>query len=296
MAKIGDLDFEAFVEAKKQSRVGGGKQQTHNYAYISDQRTRWTFEKFKPVELAVESVVRFFKALWRNELLGNAVKIGPEQFPEVYELTVDCAETLGIPVPATYVVSSFSLNAATYGTNEESFILLHSALIDHLSKDELKSVIGHECGHIHNKHVVYLTALHYLRSMASSFAGWIVLPAILALQGWSRRAEITSDRAGMLCTKDLEVSTRALAKLALGSTKLYEELNLDTFLKQYDEGQEGVGKYFEVFASHPWLTKRVKSLRVFAESQIFKQHTGQSGGLTLEELDEKVHKIIKVVP
>jgi len=59
MAKIGDLDFKAFVEAKKQSRVGGGKEQTHSYAYVSDQRTRWTFEKFKPVELAVESVVRF---------------------------------------------------------------------------------------------------------------------------------------------------------------------------------------------------------------------------------------------
>ena len=43
---------------------------------------------------------------------------------------------------------------------------------------------------------------------------------------WKRRAEITCDRAGLLCAKDVSVAKRSLAKLALGSTKLYDELNL----------------------------------------------------------------------
>ena len=166
---------------------------------------------------------------------------------------------------------------------------------DHFDDDELKSVIGHECGHIHNDHVVYLTAMHYLRTMAGMFLPWIAGPAMLALSGWSRRAEITCDRAGALCAGSIDHSTRALAKLALGSTKLYEQFNMDAFLDQYQEGQDGVGKFTEVMASHPWLPKRVMALRVFAESSLYRQHIGLEGGKTMDSIDEKVHDVIKVL-
>mgnify|MGYP002624834383 CR=1 FL=1 len=183
----------------------------------------------------------------------------------------------------------------TYGTNDDSFIIVHSALVDHFSEVELLSVIGHESGHIHNDHVVYLTTLHYLRVMAQRFVPWVVLPAMYALSAWSRRAEVTCDRAGMLCSRSLDVSTKALAKLALGSTKLYDELNLEAFVEQYDEGQEGIGKFTEVGASHPWVPKRIKALRKFAESKLYREHMGDQGGLSMDEVDEEVHGIIKVM-
>jgi Zn-dependent protease with chaperone function len=118
---------------------------------------------------------------------------------------------------------------------------------------------------------------------------------MLALSGWSRRAEITCDRAGLLCSSDVDVSMRALAKLALGSVKLYEEFNLEAYLEQYDEGQDGIGKITEITASHPWLPKRVKALRAFAESRLYRAHIGQRGGITMDEVDEQVHGIIKVL-
>ncbi len=158
----------------------------------------------KPVELAVNSTVRMFKNVWRGQLLGSAVKVGDRQFPRIQTIARECAETLHIATPQVYIVSSPSLNAATYGTNEESFIMVHSALVDHYTDDELRMVIGHECGHIHNSHVVYLTTLHYLTRMAGVFVRWAVEPALMALRAWSRRAEITCDRAGMLCSKDEE--------------------------------------------------------------------------------------------
>jgi Zn-dependent protease with chaperone function len=121
------------------------------------------------------------------------------------------------------------------------------------------------------------------------------MPAMYALTAWSRRAEVTCDRAGLLCSRDLTVSTRSLAKLALGSTKLYDELNLDAFVDQYDEGQEGVGKITEVTATHPWVPKRIKALRKFAESKLYREHVGEAGGLAMEVIDEQVHGIIKVM-
>jgi Zn-dependent protease with chaperone function len=295
MAQIGSLDFKGFVESRKGQRAGGSEEGGHAYAYVSDRNTRFAFEKMKPVELAVRAAVRIFKAAGKNELLGHAVKVGPTQFPRIHNLAIRCAKELDIATPTLYIVNDPKLNAATFGTNDDSFIMVHSALVDHFNDEELLSVIGHECGHIHNNHVVYLTAMRYLQNMASLFLRWIVPPASLALSGWSRRAEITCDRAGLLCSKSLEVSTRALTKLALGSTKLYAELNMDAFLEQYEEGKEGVGKYAELTANHPWLPKRVIALRVFAESELYRTHAGLgTGGMSMEEVDKKVHEIIKI--
>jgi hypothetical protein len=296
MAQVGALDFKGFVENSKGERAGGKEGSGHAYSYVSDHTTRQTFDKIKPVELAVTAAVRIFKSVGKNELLGHAVKVGPNQFPRVHALAVSCSKTLGIATPTIYIKNNPQANAATFGTNDDSFIIVHSGLIDHMSDEELLSVIGHECGHIHNSHVIYLTAMHYLMRMASVFVKWIVAPAMVALSSWSRRAEITCDRAGMLCCGSLDVSTRALAKLALGSSKLYDELNMEAFVDQYEEGKDGIGRFAEVTASHPWLPKRVMALRTFAESELYRRHIGAGpGGLTMEEVDQRVHGIIKVV-
>ena len=69
------------------------------------------------------------------------------------------------------------------------------------------------------------------------FLRWSVKPAVLALNGWARRAEITCDRAGLICTRDVDVSIGCLVKLALGSHKLYSDVNIDEYLAQLDEAQ-----------------------------------------------------------
>jgi len=296
MAQAPELDFSAFVARMKgEGQTGQTEVVGHDYTYILDKQTRATFERIKPVELAVASTVRMFKQVWRNQLLGSSVKVGDRQFPRIQNLVKTCATTLDIPVPTVYIVNSPVLNAATYGTNEESFIMVHSALVDHYTDEELLTVLGHECGHIHNQHVVYLTALHYLTNMMGAFVRWAVEPAVVALRAWSRRAEITCDRAGMLCSKDAEVSARALTKLVLGSRKLYEEFNIEAFLEQYDEGKEGIGKYMEVFATHPYLPKRVLAMRVFAESELYKKAAGvtPTAGLNMTEVDARVRALLK---
>ena len=295
MAQAPSLDFDSFVARKKGERAGGGVETSgHEYAYISDRQTRMAFERMKPVELAVTSTVRMFKTVWRNQLLGNAVRVSERQFPRINNLVRQCSDTLHITPPQVYIVNSPTLNAATYGTNEESFIMVHSALIDHYTDEELLTVLGHECGHIHNSHVVYLTTLHYLTRRAGIFVRWAVEPALVALRAWSRRAEITCDRAGMLCSKNAVTSARSLTKLVLGSQKLYEEFNLDAFLDQYEEGKDGIGRYMEVFATHPWLPKRVLAMRVFAESELYRKAAGVGeGGLTMKEVDERVLALLK---
>jgi Zn-dependent protease with chaperone function len=295
MAQAPELDFEAFVARKRSERASGAAETSgHEYTYTFDRQSRVAFENTKPVALAVEASVRLFKQLGKHQLLGHAVKVSDRQFPRIHRITKTACDRLQITMPQVFVVNSPVFNAGTLGTNDDSFIMVHSALVNEYSDEELLTVIGHECGHIHNSHVAYLTALHYLTYMAGMFLPWILQPALVALRTWSRRAEITCDRAGMLVSGDQAASERAITKLAVGSRKLYEEFNLDAFLEQHEEGSHGIGKYMEVFATHPWLPKRVLAMRVFGDSQLFHTAVGQPAtGLTMSEVDSRVAALLK---
>ncbi|MGZ3476017.1 MAG: M48 family metallopeptidase [Polyangiales bacterium] len=294
MAQVPEVDFSQFVAQKKEGHVGGGD--GHDYAYISDRQTRAAFQKMAPVEYAVAATVRLFKAVGKNQLLGSTVRVTERQFPRLHALNVQSAQTLGIATPTLYVGQNPHLNAGTFGTNDDAFILVNGSLIDHFSDAEILDILGHECGHIQNNHVVYMTTLYFLTNIVNAFVGWFAYPARIALMAWSRRAEITCDRAGLLVVKDLDVSMKGLMKLTLGSKKLYEELNLDAYLEQYEDGKNGIGRLNELFASHPYVPKRVMALQAFAKSALYRKAAGLGDdGLSMEEVDNKVHEIIKVV-
>jgi Zn-dependent protease with chaperone function len=291
-----DLDFMRYIALRRgavEKRVREGSA----YAYSGEQRWRRTLAIARPVTLAVEATVRLWQTVKRAELLGASVKVTEQQFPRLHKIASRCAHTLAIAMPAIYVAPDIGqLNAHTLGTDDDAYIVLNGALIDHLSDEELTFVIGHECGHIHNNHVVYATALHYLTSAAAFYVRWIVTPAILALQAWSRRAEITCDRAGILCARSLDVATAATVKLALGSQKLYKDLKMDEYLKQLEEGRKSVGRFLEMFRSHPYVPKRIEALKIFAESELYRRHVGLGpGGKPTHECDTEVAKILSVL-
>jgi len=243
-------------------------------------------------------MVKLSKSMAAGNLLGTAVKVGPKQFPRVQRIVEECATTLGIPTPQVYIVPRVDVvNAYTFGTEDSAAIVIFAAMFDHFDDDELRFVIGHECGHIQNNHVVYLTTLMML-SQILSVAGLLaplLLPVKAALQAWSRAAEITCDRAGLLCCKDEKAATNSFAKLAIGSRKLFAEMDMDVYLEQLGEGRDGMGRVGELQMSHPYLTKRIESLRLFSSSALYRGAQGLAGGITREELEQRTSELIKVL-
>jgi Zn-dependent protease with chaperone function len=299
-----DLSFARYVAARKgeastRSREGAA------YAYGGDVKVRAALDRVRPVTLAVEAAVRLWQSVEKSRMLGTSVKVTGKQFPRLAKLAERCADTLRIPMPTLYVSPNIgSLNAHTFGTAEDPYVVVNAALIDHLSEPELLDVIGHECGHIQNNHVVYMTTLHFLTHAANAFLRWSVKPAVFALNAWARRAEITCDRAGLICTRDLDVSIGCLVKLALGSHKLYSDVNLDEYLAQMDEAQKGIGRFDELSRRHPYLPKRVAALRLFAETAYFKGLLGNArngdpnaapAGTSRDECDARVAELLSVL-
>lgn len=292
MSEANEFSFSRFIDDRKAGVFG--REDGPRYAYSADVSMRRGFQYVRPVELAAAAVVRSNMEFLRGSLLGHAVKVGPQQFPSIYKLASGCAEKLGVPVPQIYVTNSPIMNAYTFGTETDSCIVLHSALVDHFTDKELEFVIGHETGHVQNKHVVYGTALILLQRLAEAFLGPLIMPAVLALSAWYRRAEITCDRAGLLCSQDLDAGARSFVKLAVGSKRLAEEFNIEAYLAQHDENT-ALGRMSEYLASHPHLPKRILALRTFADSEFYRSATKTGeGGLSMEEVDERTSRILRI--
>ena len=94
---------------------------------------------------------------------------------------------------------------------------------------------------------------------------------------WSRRAEYTSDRGGLIACRNLGAAVSAMGKLAIGPT-LFESMDIDALLRQRDDlGGDVVARLSEKFAGHPFVVNRVGALRTFSETAYFKSVAGDGG-------------------
>ncbi|MSP61937.1 MAG: M48 family peptidase [Myxococcales bacterium] len=271
-----DFDFLRYVERRKGAKDAQAREGAA-YAYAGDLKVLRTLEKLKPVKMALEGAVGLWRGTARAELLGPALKASEGKFPRVHAAGVRCAAQLHIAPPTIYItpapIAGGTINAYTFGTSDDAAVLLHASLIDRLSDAELTDVVGRECGHLQNDHVLFRTALYFLLHSAGGFVRWIVKPAVVALSAWGRRAEITADRAGLLCSRDLDTSVGALMKVMLGP-------------QLTDSARD------ELFGKHPEVARRAQALGLFAESAYYLGLSGAQGGLSGEECDAKVAKVM----
>ena len=95
----------------------------------------------------------------RQLMLGNAVRLGEDQLPEVWAMQRRCAHTFDIATCPPLYVTQFPVgNALTIGANEP-VTLVSSGLASSFDYDELHAVLAHEMGHVLADHVSLLTTL-----------------------------------------------------------------------------------------------------------------------------------------
>ena len=176
------------------------------------------------------------------ENLASSVQVGENQLPHLHQLLVDACKTLDLEVPQLYVRQHPMPNAYTFAMRgKQPFVVMHTSLIDLLTDEEVKAVIGHELGHLKCEHGVYLTLANLIVLAAGQISpvGTVLVQGLQAqMLEWLRCAEFTCDRAALLATQDPKVVASVLMKLAGGSPTLAPKLNVDAFLAQaraYDD-------------------------------------------------------------
>lgn len=221
-------------------------------------------------------VLRRLAGLWNERALrlvyvGSAIRVSDRQFAEVHKALADVATSLDVrDVPDIYVVADPVPRAMAIGV-DRPFIVLTSGMVGMLDDQELRFVVGHELGHVASGHALYTTMLMQLLRVSGTLA-WVPFGAfglraiIAALFEWQRKAELSSDRAGLLAAQDPAAALRVHMKLAGGGR--LEELDVTAFTQQGDEYlgspdvRDSVLKLLLLEAqSHPFAVVRAAELR-----------------------------------
>ncbi|KAL4192454.1 hypothetical protein AMTRI_Chr06g194320 [Amborella trichopoda] len=216
------------------------------------------------------------------ENIGTSVLVATNQLPDLHHLMAEAAEVLNIEAPDLYVRQNPIPNAYTLAIGgRKPFIVVHTSLVELLTRRELQAVLAHELGHLKCDHGVWLTFANILTLGANSLPGLGVLIARSMeeqLFRWVRAAELTCDRAALLVTQNPKVVISVLMKLAGGCPSLADQLNVDAFLEQarsYDEASSSpIGWYIRNAQtrqlSHPLPVLRAREIDQWSRSQEYK--------------------------
>ena len=197
---------------------------------------------------------------------GSNLKITKSSYPKVYDYLEYACQILNMPyIPDFYIQWGYDINACTIGA-ERPIIIINSGLLDLCDENEILFIIGHECGHIKSNHMLY----HMMAQVINRIIGNIPLgeyaafPLQYALFYWSRMSEFTADRAGWLCSQNLNSVVRSFIKMAGLPINEYRNINAKSFIDQAANFQmldyESLNKVIKILAiadaDHPWTVMR----------------------------------------
>jgi Zn-dependent protease with chaperone function len=206
--------------------------------------------------------------------VADNVRVTHAMFPRLHKALGWGCKILDIEEPEMYVNLDPVPNAYTFG-HTRPFIVLSSGLVDILDDEERFFVVAHELGHIKAGHVLYTVLARNIASIVEmigratlGLGALLGQGLVLALHNWYRSAELTADRAGLLCVQELDPCIRVFMKLAGGAPRLFDEMDQSEFMRQirdYEEAdQSTLNKAYKAiltaWRTHPFPIMRAREL------------------------------------
>lgn len=214
--------------------------------------------------LALAYVLMFFvfyifaQSAFISYIRGTAVKITPQQFPDLQQRVAACSSKLGMKnAPDVYLLhADGAFNALATRFLGRDFVVLFSDVVDAFEAQPgaVNFYIGHEMGHIHRKHLLWGPLL----------APALLLPLLGA--AYSRAREYTCDRYGLVCCENPQDATTGLAALAAGGRR-WRILSKESYAGQTQESSGFWMSFHELVSDYPWLVKRMAMLNALIAKQ-----------------------------
>ena len=221
---------------------------------------------------------------WKNAMEGHSFKVEKRLMSHLYDLFYDVKERLGFTEDIDfYITGDASVNAFAVASSKKgdpNIINVNSGLIDLMTDDELRYVVGHEIGHLMNKNKELMNLIYFV------FPPNVQQPLVLQykIRLWQQLSELVADRYGYMAIPDLGVCVSAFFKIAsgldLGKIDMQMDMFIEENLKRLDYFKNGQGLSH---GSHPVNPVRVQSLNLFATCR------------SDEELEEKMEEVIQIL-
>ncbi len=182
---------------------------------------------------------------------GSAVRLGPNQLPDLYERVRILSARVGIEKePEAYLMQAGgALNAFATKFMRSDMIVIYSDLLEACGDNQAARdmIIAHELGHLRCGHLRWL---------------WLLAPGLLVPflgQAYSRAREYTCDRWGLAGCGELKGALHGLTVLAAGG-KEAPRVNLEALAEQRNNLNTGWMTLGKWLMGHPPLCERILAL------------------------------------
>ena len=203
----------------------------------------------------------------RSAMEGHSFKVEKRLMSHLHDLLYGVKEKLGFADPVDfYITGDSTVNAWTIAAAREGephIVNINSALINLMTDDELRFVVGHELGHLMNKNTEMLRLIGFV------FPHGTVPPLVLQykIRLWEQLSELTADRYGYMAVENLEACLSAFFKMTSGLDITKINMQVDGYLEEnlkhleYFINDKGLSR-----DTHPVNPIRVQSLNLYATS------------------------------
>jgi Zn-dependent protease with chaperone function len=183
-------------------------------------------------------------------LRGSAVRLGPEQLPDLNQRVVELSARVGMEPPAAYLMQAGgTLNALATRFLGCDFIVLFSDLLEACGDNAAARdfIIAHELGHLRAGHLRWR---------------WLLLPGLSVPflgSAYSRACELTCDRLGFDASTDPQHALDGLCILAAGAHE-GPRINRRALVAQRVDLKTGWMRIGRWLSTHPPIAERLAVL------------------------------------
>ena len=274
---------ESSVTASPAGPAGAGYYlSAEEFICPTDQAAMRSLRGMNELNRLIQTFVKKYGKPWlESSFLGNGIKVGPDQFPRLYQLAAELGDIFCLPrlpdiYAANFMLTPMSIartnRSCTIGTETEAFIVLDARFLapvvdenislEKLRKDPVYFLLAHELSHVALGHALYLSVTLWITEHGpTGLAGLTVRPFILPLQHWARQAVLSADRGVIVATGQEQDYRDFLLTLLVGNPRLVRHLNVDAYLAQLARLEGGVGLHSESISNtSPYFSRRIAAL------------------------------------
>lgn len=197
-----------------------------------------------------------------RDFRNTSLRITQTIAPRLYATLERVKKSLGVSATVNlYIKRGGEINAFCARESSSSYVIgLNGGLVEKMSDEQIEFVLGHELGHAVYEH--YQLPVHRIVSETEGASP----EDIEDLMRWSRMAEISADRAGLMACDDLNACVGAMLVLTTGLSADSLEVNADAYITHcravIDEMLAGEDLE-DLYSTHPFNPLRVVALKEF---------------------------------
>ncbi len=216
--------------------------------------------------------------------MSRAKPIAESDAPRLYQIVRELCTRAGLPMPRIYMIPVDQPNAFATGRNpKHAAVAVTRGIMQLLSEDELRGVLGHELTHVKNYDIL-ITSVAATIGAAITYLGYMLLwfgddnnsplgligslamvllaplAATIIQLSISRQREFAADAGGAELTGNPESLASALLRLEEGAKAAPMQVNQAAEPLYIVKPFSG-GGFANLFSTHPPIEERVRRLR-----------------------------------